>query len=87
MINNLLKESLRSAPSRFYWLRIYLAVALTSAATLLLELSITRIYSVFLYYHFAFLAISTALFGLGVGGLFSYVVEDMHGGGPHGCGR
>jgi spermidine synthase len=64
------------APSRFYWLRIYLAVALTSAATLLLELSITRIYSVFLYYHFAFLAISIALFGLGVGGLFSYVVEQ-----------
>ena len=64
------------ANNRFYWLRIYLAVALTSAATLLLELSITRIYSVFLYYHFAFLAISIALFGLGVGGLFSYVVEQ-----------
>jgi spermidine synthase len=64
------------APTRFYWLRIYLAVALTSAATLLLELSITRIYSVFLYYHFAFLAISIALFGLGAGGLFSYVVEQ-----------
>ena len=26
------------------------------------------------YYHFAFLAISIALFGLGVGGVFSYVV-------------
>jgi len=43
-------------------------------ATLLLELSLTRIVSVVFYYHFAFLAISIALFGLGAGGVFSYVV-------------
>jgi spermidine synthase len=43
-------------------------------ATLLVELAITRIFSVVLYYHFAFLAISIALFGLGAGGVFSYVV-------------
>jgi len=43
-------------------------------ATLLVELSVTRILSVVLYYHFAFLAISIALFGLGAGGVFSYVV-------------
>ncbi len=43
-------------------------------ATLLLELSLTRIFSVVFYYHFAFLAISIALFGLGTGGVFSYVV-------------
>src|SRR5689334_6397566 len=42
--------------------------------TLLLELSLTRIFSVVFYYHFAFLAISIALFGLGAGGVFSYVV-------------
>src|SRR5438552_19104490 len=42
-------------------------------ATLLLELSLTRIFSVVFYYHFAFLAISIALFGLGAGGVFSYV--------------
>ena len=40
-------------------------------AALLLELSLTRIFSVVFYYHFAFLAISIALFGLGVGGVFS----------------
>ncbi len=45
-------------------------------ATLLLELSLTRIFSVVFYYHFAFLAISIALFGLGAGGVFSYVVAD-----------
>jgi len=49
-------------------------VALTTLATLLLELSLTRIFSVVFYYHFAFLAISIALFGLGVGGVFSDIV-------------
>jgi hypothetical protein len=53
---------------------LYLAVALTTSATLLLELALTRIFSVVFYYHFAFLAISIALFGLGVGGVLSYVV-------------
>src|SRR5579871_6385372 len=41
---------------------------------LLLELSLTRIFSVVFYFHLAFLAISIALFGLGAGGVFSYVV-------------
>jgi len=48
---------------------------LTALATLLLELSLTRILSVVFYYHFAFLAISMALFGLGAGGLFSYTLS------------
>jgi hypothetical protein len=56
------------------WPQIYLGVALTTLATLVLELSLTRIFSVVFYYHFAFLAISIALFGLGAGGVFSYVV-------------
>jgi len=48
-------------------------------ATLLLELSLTRIFSVVFYYHMAFLAISIALFGLGAGGVFSYVVANWKG--------
>src|ERR1019366_189223 len=59
-----------SAQSR----EVFLCVALTTMATLLLELALTRIFSVVFYYHFAFLAISIALFGLGLGGVFSYVV-------------
>jgi len=51
-----------------------LCVFLTTMATLLLELSLTRIFSVVFYYHLVFLAISIALFGLGLGGVFSYVV-------------
>ena len=49
-------------------------------ATLMLELALTRIFSVIFYYHFAFLAISIALFGLGAGGVFSYVVVGWKGG-------
>ena len=56
------------------WPQVYLCISLTTMASLLLELSLTRIFSVVFYYHFAFLAISIALFGLGVGGVFSYVV-------------
>ncbi|MFN7995268.1 MAG: hypothetical protein U0Q18_16790 [Bryobacteraceae bacterium] len=64
-----------SSPApRIPWPHVYLGVAITTLATLLLELSLTRIFSVVFYYHFAFLAISIALFGLGVGGVFSYVV-------------
>jgi hypothetical protein len=50
-----------------------LAVALVSFASLLLELGLTRLFSVVLFYHFAFLAISVALLGLGAGGVFAYV--------------
>ena len=62
------------------WPHIYLGVALTTLATLLLELSLTRIFSVVFYYHFAFLAISLALFGLGAGGVLSYYVAARPGG-------
>jgi hypothetical protein len=61
------------------WPQIYTGVALTTMATLILELSLTRIFSVVFYYHFAFLAISIALFGLGAGGVFSYVVAPASG--------
>lgn len=62
-----------------HWGNVYLGVALTTLATLILELSLTRIFSVVFYYHFAFLAISIALFGLGAGGVFSYVVSARRG--------
>ena len=61
------------------WPQLYLGVALTTLATLILELSLTRIFSVVFYYHFAFLAISIALFGLGAGGVFSYFVAARPG--------
>ncbi len=48
-------------------------MSLTSFSALLLELALTRLFSVVLFYHFAFLAISVALLGLGTGGVFAYL--------------
>src|SRR5438270_5757879 len=53
--------------------RLPLVIAIASCASLLLELALTRLFSVVLFYHFAFLAISVALLGLGAGGVFAYV--------------
>ncbi|MCC6264808.1 MAG: hypothetical protein IT169_14610 [Bryobacterales bacterium] len=61
------------------WPRIYLGVFFTTLATLILELALTRLFSVVFYYHFAFLAISIAMFGLGAGGLFSYTLARLPG--------
>src|SRR3954468_1212894 len=40
------------------------------------ELALTRIFSVVMYYHFAFLAISIALFGLSASGVFAYLLRS-----------
>lgn len=47
----------------------YIGIFLFSLATLLLELSLTRVLSVALWYHFGFLIISTALLGFGTSGV------------------
>ena len=39
------------------------------------ELALTRIFSVVMYYHFAFLAISIALFGVSASGVFAYIAR------------
>jgi hypothetical protein len=49
--------------------RYLLGIFLVSFATLLLELSLVRVLSVALWYHFGFLVISTALLGFGVSGV------------------
>ncbi|HSM54879.1 MAG TPA: hypothetical protein VK879_01890 [Candidatus Sulfomarinibacteraceae bacterium] len=46
----------------------YLAIFLLSAATLLLELALLRLFAVQQFYHFAFMAISLALLGAGASG-------------------
>jgi spermidine synthase len=55
--------------------RQLVAVGLTSGTLLMTELALTRIFSVVMYYHFAFLAISIALFGLSASGVFAYVAR------------
>ncbi|MEK6693524.1 MAG: hypothetical protein AABY44_08890 [Nitrospirota bacterium] len=47
---------------------IYLGVFATASATLILEVALTRLFSVAFWYHFAFLVISIALLGFGASG-------------------
>jgi hypothetical protein len=65
--------------------RHLIGVALVSATLLMTELALTRIFSVIMYYHFAFLAISIALFGLSASGVFAYVARDRLGRYPTGA--
>ncbi len=47
-----------------------------SGSLLMTELSLTRIFSVTMYYHFAFMAISIALFGLSASGVYVFLMRD-----------
>ncbi len=49
------------------------ALLLVSMATLLFEILLTRIFSVTMWYHFAFMAISIAMFGMTAGALRVYL--------------
>src|SRR5262245_62621895 len=53
-----------------------LGIGCVSAALLMTELALTRIFSVTMYYHFAFLAISIALFGLSASGVLVFVLRE-----------
>jgi hypothetical protein len=52
----------------------YLGLFLVTASTLMLEIALTRIFSVTMWYHFAFVAISVALFGMTVGALVVHLL-------------
>src|SRR3989344_3816230 len=52
---------------------IYLGLFFTTMATLMNEILLTRIFSVTMWYHFAFVAISIALFGITLGGVIVYL--------------
>ena len=60
-------------------------VACVSSSLLMTELALTRIFSVTMYYHFAFLAISIALFGLSASGVYVFLARRRLGAraGPH----
>lgn len=51
----------------------YVGVFLVTLSTLMLEISLTRIFSVTMWYHFAFVAISVALFGMTAGALIVHL--------------
>jgi predicted membrane-bound spermidine synthase len=53
--------------------RTYAGVFFITLATLMFEVLLTRIFSVTMWYHFAFVAISVAMFGLSVGATLVYL--------------
>lgn len=56
------------------WRSFTVAVALASCCTIALELLLTRIFSVTMYYHFAYLVISIAMLGLSISGVSIYLL-------------
>jgi hypothetical protein len=56
--------------------RAFAGVALVSLCVLVLQLTLTRLFSATMYYHFAFLAISLALFGSAASGVAAYLARD-----------
>lgn len=56
---------------------IYAGVFLLALSLLMLEVALTRIFSVVLYYHFAVLSISLALFGSAVAGVTVYLFPGL----------
>ncbi len=54
---------------------IHLAVFLITLSGLIFEIGLTRIYSATIWYHFAFVAVSVALLGWGLGGLLLHLLR------------
>lgn len=54
----------------------YIGLFLIALATLLYEILLTRIFSVTMWYHFAFMAISVAMFGMTSGALMVYLKPE-----------
>ena len=55
----------------------YLGLFLVTLATLMYEVLLTRIFSVTMWYHFAFVAISIAMFGMTLGALLIYLLPGF----------
>lgn len=54
---------------------LQIGIFLLNAFVLALEISLTRIFSVTMFYHFAFMAIGVALFGFGASGVILYIAK------------
>jgi len=55
----------------------YAALFLIALATLMYEVLLTRIFSVTMFYHFAFVAVSVALFGMTLGAVLVYMLPGL----------
>ena len=67
----------RSSDSTVPSATLYLAVALIAAAVLGFEVALSRVFATVLRYQFAFLVVSLALCGLGLGGLLAHKRRNL----------
>ena len=65
------KEKYLLAPS------VFAGVGLTSLATLMLQVALTRLFSVALWHHFAFMVVSIAFLGYGASGTFLMIMPRI----------
>ncbi len=77
-------QSQASADTSWEQRFLYPAVLLTGCAGIVLEIGLTRIFSIALWHHFAFLSISIALLGLGISGVFLTLYPKFMGQEPFG---
>ncbi len=66
----MMKKTISAEPVRK---TTYAGLFMVTLATLMYEILLTRIFSVTMWYHFAFMAISIAMFGMTVGALLVYL--------------
>src|SRR3954447_12535186 len=55
---------------------LFVTLFVLSLSVLLFELTLTRIFSIILWYDYAFMAISVAFFGLGIGSLLIHILKN-----------
>ena len=55
--------------------RVFVALFLIAAGTLIFEIALTRLFSLFFQYHFVFLAVSIAVFGLSIGAALARLIR------------
>ena len=56
---------------------VYIGIFTTTLATLILELTLTRIFSVTMWYHFAFMTISLVLLGISAAGVIVFLYDKI----------
>src|ERR671921_887311 len=63
--------------SRSFFIFLLVLLFVLSLSIILFELALTRIFSIVLWYDYAFMAISIAFFGLGVGSFMIHIQKDQ----------
>jgi predicted membrane-bound spermidine synthase len=71
-----LLENLKTNRNNSVLVFLMVVLFVASLSTVLFELALTRVFSIILWYDYAFMAISIAFFGLGIGSLLIHIQKD-----------